>query len=95
MLKITVHVRENMTKLILEGRLGGPWVNELERCSRAAHRDAHELFVDLTDVRFIDQEGEALLIRLWRHGVTVHSSAGLSKSIIEDITRVERVPRNS
>ena len=48
---------------ILSGRLAGPWVDELRSCWRYARELAPRAHcvVDLSDVTFIDEAGEALL----------------------------------
>jgi hypothetical protein len=50
----------------LYGRLAGPWVDELRSCWKYA-RDRAPLaraIVDLREVTFIDQAGEALLVEM-------------------------------
>lgn len=91
MLKITVYPKGKITTLVLEGCLCGPWVEELDRCSREIRKDQeHALMVDLTDVSFIDPDGEALLTSLWRNGVRLHSTGCLTKSMIEEIISADR-----
>ncbi|HSN05593.1 MAG TPA: hypothetical protein VLS44_11445 [Nitrospira sp.] len=91
MLKITSLRTGDSTRLILEGRLAGPWVGELER----AWRDSKEstpgsLAVDLTGVTFIEQEGKGLLSRIWLDGAELLAAGCCSRSIVEDIRSAGR-----
>ena len=45
----------------LEGRLVGPWVDELRRLGEEAFAQEKALMLDLEGVRFADQQGIALL----------------------------------
>ena len=91
MLKITVRNEATITRLALEGRLSGPWVNELDRCVREGDGNYHKsIVVDLTDVTFIAPEGEAVLTRLRRQGVSLRSTGCFTSSLIEEIVRAER-----
>lgn len=88
MLKITVRNEATNTRLVLEGRLSGPWVNELNQCVRGGEHDYHKpIVVDLTDVTFIAPEGEAVLARLWRQGVSLRSTGCFTSSLIEEMAR--------
>lgn len=91
MLKITPHKTGDSTRLMLEGRLAGPWVDELER----VWRDSKELVtgslvVDLTGVTFIEQEGKSLLSRMWQDGAELLAVGCCSRSILEDIKSAGR-----
>ena len=91
MLKITIRNEATITRLVLEGRLSGPWVDELDRCVRDGEGNYHKpIVMDLTDVTFIAPEGEAVLTRLWRQGVTLRSSGCFTSSLIEEIVREDR-----
>ncbi len=72
---------------MLEGRLSGPWVNELDQCVRRGEHATTSLVVDLTDVTFIAPEGEAALMRLWRQGVSLRSTGCFTSSLIEEMAR--------
>lgn len=88
MLRITTHTEPEVITLELEGRLAGPWVEELKCCWESlAPRQQSRLLVDLTGVTFIDEEGKALLARLWRRGAELRAAGCLTKCIIEEITR--------
>jgi len=62
MLKIVSLANGNGTAtLVLEGRLIGPWVEELRRSCDQAIGSSGELTLDLGGVSFVDRAGIALL----------------------------------
>jgi hypothetical protein len=93
MLKITTHRSDDSTRITLEGRLVGPWIEELERCWREAEQTAagRRLIVDLTGVTFVEPEGKALLTRIYQAGAELIASGCCMRSIVEDAkTRVKQ-----
>ncbi|MGH7208395.1 MAG: STAS domain-containing protein [Nitrospiraceae bacterium] len=95
MLKITIHPEAGATRLILEGRLAGPWVEELDRCWRgvAATEPSHAV-VDLSGVTFIDPEGKALLTMMWQQGAKLHAAGCLTRCIVEEVMKKDRSKRS-
>lgn len=91
MLKITTHKETQFTTLEIEGRLAGPWVEELDRSWRtvAGTQQSH-VVVDLSGVTFIDPEGKALLTKMWRQGAKLHAAGCLTRCIVEEITKAGR-----
>ena len=89
MLKITEQRgKENdAISLILEGRLVGPWVEELNsywfQLTESQRKNAG---IDLSGVTFIDAIGKALLDRLWRQGAKLCATGCLTRCIVEEIT---------
>jgi anti-anti-sigma regulatory factor len=62
MLRISeIHDPKGTVTLKLEGRLTGPWVDELRRVSREALVQTHPLTLDLGDLVFLDAQGVSLL----------------------------------
>jgi ABC-type transporter Mla MlaB component len=55
---------EQGVRLVLEGRLVGPWVNELRKQSEQALSQAKNVTLDLGKVSFVDPSGVALLREL-------------------------------
>ncbi len=91
MLKITTQSDVDVTKMILEGCLVGPWVEELDRCWRGVEGARQErVLVDLTGVTFIAPEGKALLTKMWQQGAKLHAVGCLTRCIVEDITKADR-----
>ncbi len=69
MLRIYIHDQVPVTSFVLEGKLVGPLVKELEKYWSALATDASRtMLVDLANVSFIDSEGRALLARMRRKG---------------------------
>lgn len=61
MLRITHDIDATGAILRLEGRVSGPWVDELRRaCLEQAATPRRPLTIDLRDVTFIDTAGLAL-----------------------------------
>ncbi len=88
MLKITIHPEGGATRLGLEGRLAGPWVDELDRCwSGVAGTQQSPVLVDLSGVTFIDPEGKALLAKMWQQGAKFHAVGCLTRCIVDEIAK--------
>ncbi len=91
MLKITMQITAGVMTFALEGKLAGPWVKEMELCWRSAAetQQDHPVRVDLSSVTFIDEEGKALLGRMYREGAKLVATGCLNKCIVEGITHSE------
>ncbi len=88
MLKITVQASDSRTTLLLEGKLAGAWVPEVETCWTAERGRAQEFCVDLGGVSFVDADGRALLIRLHQAGAVFVATGCLTRAIIAEVTRL-------
>ncbi len=89
MLKITFKDTPEITKVKLEGKLSGPWVEELERSWTEHSPQASEnVIIDLSDVTYIDPEGKRLLARMVDKGVCFEGTNLMTKYVIDEITRV-------
>ena len=88
MLRITTAEGPSATILRLEGKLAGPWVQELEECWRsgAGTDEPRGLRIDLREVTFIDAAGKDLLTRLHQDGAELVAGGCMTKAIIETIT---------
>ena len=62
------------TTLRLEGRVVGPWVDELKQVCEPLVKNGSKLALDLTDVSFADENGVALLSNLKSRGVKLLSA---------------------
>jgi ABC-type transporter Mla MlaB component len=88
MLKIArIDGRETQCLLRLEGRLVGPWVDELERACVEALAKASSVGLDLADVSFIDRAGVALLQRLGERGVALRNCSGFVSVLLSGSVR--------
>jgi anti-anti-sigma regulatory factor len=95
MLKITLHDTASEFRLKLEGRLAGPWVGELEQCWQTASSttEGRKTVVDLADVDFVDQAGEAVLTRMHERGVELVGETPLICSMLKELCRQVRCAR--
>src|SRR5689334_15082703 len=89
MLKITLDDSSAELCLRLEGRLSGPWVQELRQCWRtgASTTAGRRTAVDLREVDFIDAEGQALLCEMYGAKVELRANTPLIRSLVEEICR--------
>jgi ABC-type transporter Mla MlaB component len=73
MLRIFIHDQVPMTSFVLQGKLIGPWVKELEKYWEWAQRTRayKTMLVNLADVSFIDSDGRALLTRMQENGARI------------------------
>lgn len=84
--------QETATRFVLEGKLAGPWVTEMERCWQAAldaDQGCRSILVDLTAVSYVDAPGKELLTRMQRSGSEL-LVAGLMTRAIFDSTDINR-----
>lgn len=68
MLRVTVHEDSNYRRLVLAGRLEGPWVLETKNAWRASLRPDQRIEVDLRQLTGIDDAGRDLLGEIQRTG---------------------------
>ncbi len=90
MLKITQHrdAALESVSFMLEGRLAGPWVDELDACwHQMVANQQNRSVVDLTGVTFVDADGKALLTKLWQQGAELRAVGCLTRCIVEEITK--------
>ena len=87
MLKIAIHNEGQAPSFVVEGKLVGPWVKELEKCweSVLATEPPWAMVVNLTEVTFIDSEGRELLTRMRRQGARLVSAGCLMNAIVAEI----------
>ena len=93
MLKITGQrdAAPGSMSLKLEGRLVGPWVEELHSYWRQMSVNQQSCTViDLTGVTFIDANGKSLLTGLWQQGAELRAAGCLTRCIVEEITKAGR-----
>jgi hypothetical protein len=87
-LKITIHDSARECRLHLEGKLSGAWVKELEMCWRtaASTTGGRITAVDLCEVDFADDAGEALLRAMYAAGVRFTAVTPVMRALVEEIT---------
>jgi hypothetical protein len=87
MLRITIAKRPADVRVVLEGRLVGPWVDELERCWQSLiATEETPICVQLDAVTFIDAAGKKLLRRMHEDGATLAASGTLTREILDEVT---------
>jgi hypothetical protein len=84
MLRITTTDSSPITTFRLEGRLVGAWVAELERCwiSVKTADATRKIEVDMSDIDFVDEKGEALLECLYLNGSKLHGGNPFMELIV-------------
>ena len=88
MLKITLAREPEPPTLKLEGKLSGPWVNELEHAwTEISQPGEMRLLVDLSDVTFISAEGQKLLKSMFKQGVDLQSRSLMTRFILSQIKK--------
>jgi len=85
MLRITSCNAGEKFMLKLEGKLSGPWVEELKRCWRTSSHIYKDLVVDLSGLTYVDSAGKQLLCSIVREGSKLVGSGLMPKSLIEEI----------
>ena len=91
MLKISTYGSVEQTILELEGKLAGPWVQELKGCWWLAVMADRRVRVKLRTVSFIDESGKKLLAEMHREGAELLAEGCMTKAIIEEIIRGENL----
>lgn len=88
MLRISAERNANTLSLVLEGRLVGPWVDELRRVSRELSApDGASVIVDLCNVTAMDARGQDLLDELRQAGATLRCSDVMNQYLVEQMAR--------
>jgi ABC-type transporter Mla MlaB component len=87
MLKITTRDYGNRTVFELEGKLAGPWVEEMKECWREAAAANRPVGVLLKQVSFIDNAGKALLSEMCRGGAKIEGAGCMTSVTVEEIKR--------
>ena len=87
MLRITTCNDFGTTRLVVEGKLAGACVGELEKCWQAARtlESQGSILVDLTSVTFVDATGKQLLARMHEKGIGFIAAGLMAKSVIAEI----------
>jgi hypothetical protein len=95
MLRISVIDSRTERRLVLEGKLIGPWVAELRKAWKEASGDiaGRALVVDVKNVCIISEEGENALLELVSEGAMFRCRGVVTKHLIQQLRR--RSKRNS
>jgi len=99
MLRIDLYEIDGETKLVLAGKLAGPWVAELQRCWDIAlsGRPSGDLAttptgiqMDLSKLTFIDDAGKELVLRMRQAGVTLLGTGLIGRFMCREIEKEMR-----
>jgi hypothetical protein len=87
LLRISVVQDRNAVCFLLEGRLVGPWVDELRRVWQqgAGSGNGSQLTVDLRGLTAMDTRGQRLLEELLQHGATLRCSDVMNQYLVEQM----------
>ena len=89
MLRIITERRGHMYRLELHGRITGDWVAVLERQWREVRETAPSALVrvGVSNVVFIDADGEQLLRRMAQSGVEFDGAGVMNRYVIQKVSR--------
>jgi hypothetical protein len=89
MLKISVVETHGQRRLVLEGKLAGPWITEAERAWREVGNQlqGRKLIVDLSNVTLISADGEDMLLRLMGEGAKFSCGDVLTKHVLKQLAQ--------
>jgi anti-anti-sigma regulatory factor len=92
MLRITIDEYPESVTLRLEGKLIGPWVEEVEECWRRVFTTlgSRTVLVDLSAVDFVDPAGRLLLARMHSAGFRLEPGGLMTRQLVEQISQDSR-----
>ena len=94
MLRIHINHGNEATLYIIEGKLIGPWVTELEKCwHTAVSREPYRsIVIDITAVTFIDDQGKQLVTRMRQNGAALTGTGLMAEFLIREIENATSSP---
>src|SRR5271167_1910268 len=89
MFKISIVDTPSQRRLVVEGRLSEPWVDELRTSWRNASRDldARKLVIDLSSLTVISREGEDAIFDLMKQGAKFSCAGILTRHVLKAVAR--------
>ncbi|HXO33739.1 MAG TPA: hypothetical protein VN901_15420 [Candidatus Acidoferrales bacterium] len=89
MLKISILDTPSQCRLLIEGKLIGPWATELARVCRQTKADLNgrALIIDVKGLTAISDDGENVLLELMKEGASFRSSGVFTKQVLKRMTR--------
>ena len=86
MLKIVlIETARETSTLRLEGRVIGPWVEELRRSCEPVLARGAKLALDLSDVSFVDRDGVELFRSLQNRQVALLNCSGFVAELLKSV----------
>jgi hypothetical protein len=85
MLKISILDTPSQCRLLIEGKLIGPWATELANVWRQATADLNgrALIIDVKGLTAITEDGENVLLELIKAGASFRSSGVFTKQVLK------------
>jgi hypothetical protein len=85
-LRVTTIAGKGAPVLKLEGKLNGPWVDELQNCWKEAvaegpHRNA--IKIDMRGVSYVDHRGQSLLLRMECAGASLVECSDFIRQVLD------------
>src|ERR1700733_1258425 len=89
MLKISILDTPSQRRLLIEGKLIGPWAAELARVWRQVTADLNgrALIIDAEGLTAITEDGENVLLELMKEGASFRASGVFTKQVLKRMTR--------
>ena len=89
MFKISIVDTPSQRRLVVEGRLSEPWVDELRSTWRSASRDLkkRKLLIDLSSLTVISREGEDAIFDLMKQGAKFSCAGILTRHVLKGLAR--------
>jgi hypothetical protein len=89
MLKISIVEGRKQLRLILEGKLIGPWVDEVRAACEKAQSSLgeRELVVELWNITSISEEGEKGVLDMMRQGIKIRCRGVFTKRLLRQLSR--------
>lgn len=87
MMKVTIEREGTLTRLRVEGKISGLWVDELRRCweSLPPQSPEHQIVIELADVSYIDDAGKVLITRMVQAGAEIWAQGCSTAAIVKSI----------
>src|SRR5690349_11977455 len=86
MLRITVREDGKKERIEAAGKIGGPWVAELENAWRSVATAGKEIEIDLKQVTGVDEAGVELLKTMHRAGARLLTCGVMMTALVDEIT---------
>jgi anti-anti-sigma regulatory factor len=89
MFKISTVDTRTQRRLVVEGRLSAPWVDELRSTWRNASRDldGRKVVIDLSNLTVISREGEEAIFDLMKQGAKFSCAGILTRHVLKGLAR--------
>jgi hypothetical protein len=89
MFRISIIDTPAQRKLVVEGKLSDPWLNELRTSWRnASHElEGRKLVIDLNSLTFISHEGEDAIVDLMKEGAKFSCAGILNRHVLKRLAR--------